>query len=140
MTPPANTAILRAMRIVTGAFSHESSTFTPVPTDRASYASRFGYLRGASVLDTFRDTNTPIGGFIEGADAHGFELIPTIFAEPHPSAPTGRELFDEILGELLDGIRAAGAIDPSQDSRYSQDYRRHLIKVWVKRCLHEVLG
>jgi microcystin degradation protein MlrC len=111
VTPPANTAILRAMRIVTGAFSHESSTFTPVPTDRASYASRFGYLRGASVLDTFRDTNTPIGGFIEGADAHGFELIPTIFAEPHPSAPTGRELFDEILGELLDGIRAAGAID-----------------------------
>jgi aerobic carbon-monoxide dehydrogenase medium subunit len=36
--------------------------------------------------------------------------------------------------------RAAGAIDPSQDFRYSQDYRRHLIKVWVKRCLHEVLG
>ncbi len=36
--------------------------------------------------------------------------------------------------------RAAGAIDPSQDFRYSQDYRRQLIKVWVKRCLHEVLG
>ena len=111
MTPSANRAILSAMRIATGAFSHESSTFTPVPTDRAAYESRFGCLRGAALLTTFRNTNTPIGGFIEGADVHGFELIPTIYAEPHPSGPTPRALFDEILAALLDGIRSAGAID-----------------------------
>jgi carbon-monoxide dehydrogenase medium subunit len=35
--------------------------------------------------------------------------------------------------------RAAGAVEPSQDFRYSPDYRRQLIKVWVKRCLHDVL-
>jgi microcystin degradation protein MlrC len=99
------------MRILTGTFSHESSTFTPVATDREAYESRFGYLRGEAMLTTFRDTNTPVGGFIEGAHAHGFELIPSIFAEPHPSGPTGRTLFDEILAELLDGIRAAGGID-----------------------------
>ena len=32
------------MRVATGTISHESSTFTPVPTDRRSYESRFGYL------------------------------------------------------------------------------------------------
>lgn len=111
MTEPANTAILNRMRIATGAFSHETSTFTPVPTDRAAYESRFGYLRGQTMLDTFRGTNTPIGGFIEGAEAHGFELVPTLFAEPHPAGPTGRALFDEILAELLQGIRSAGTID-----------------------------
>ena len=111
MTSLANTAIMNAMRIVTGAFSHETSTFTPVPTDRASYESHFGFLRGEEVLTTFRDTNTPIGGFIEGADAHDFELIPSIYAEPHPSGPTSRALFDEILTELVDGIRTAGSID-----------------------------
>lgn len=99
------------MRIVTDTFSHESSTFTPVATDRGAYESRSGYLCGEAVLTTFRDTNTPVGGFIEGAHAHRFELIPSIFAEPHPSGPTGRALFDEILAELLDGIRAAGDID-----------------------------
>jgi|TARA_B100000809_G_scaffold240354_1_gene262589 microcystin degradation protein MlrC len=99
------------MRIVTGAFSHESSTFTPLVTDREAYESRFGYLRGEQMLTTFRDTNTPVGGFIEGADAHGFELIPTLFAEPHPSGPTGRALFDEILAELLEGVSAAGVVD-----------------------------
>jgi carbon-monoxide dehydrogenase medium subunit len=36
--------------------------------------------------------------------------------------------------------RAAGAVEPSQDYRYSKDYRRQLIKVWVKRCLHEALA
>jgi len=99
------------MRVVTGALSHETSTFTPVSTTRESFEERFGYLRGGEIIETFRGANTPIGGFIEGAAEHGFELIPTIYAEPHPSGPTPRALFDEILGELLDGIEAAGTID-----------------------------
>jgi hypothetical protein len=99
------------MRIITGAISHETSTFTTVPTTWESYRERFGYLHGAEILERFRQTNTPVGGFIEGADAHGFELIPTIFAEPHPSGPTPRAIFDTILNELLQGIEAAGPID-----------------------------
>ena len=99
------------MRVATGALSHETSTFTPVPTTRESYEARQGFLRGDEILPHFRGANTPIGGFIAGADAHGFELIPTICAEPHPSGPTPWALFDEILDELLDGIAAAGAID-----------------------------
>jgi microcystin degradation protein MlrC len=58
------------MRIITGAISHETSTFTPVPTTWADYRDHFGYLRGAEILEKFRGTNTPIGGFIEGAEAH----------------------------------------------------------------------
>ena len=91
------------MRVATGALSHETSTFTPVQTTRESYEARQGFLRGDEILTHFRGANTPIGGFIAGADAHGFELIPTICAEPHPSGPTPRVLFDEILDELLDG-------------------------------------
>jgi len=32
--------------------------------------------------------------------------------------------------------RAAGAVDPTQDNRYSAEYKRHLIKIWVKRCMY----
>jgi microcystin degradation protein MlrC len=100
------------MRIATGAFSHETSTFTPVSTTWASYRDeRYGYLHGAEVLEKFGGTNTPIGGFIEGAEVHGFELVPTVYAEPHPSGPTPRAIFDEILTALLDGIGRAGKID-----------------------------
>ena len=99
------------MRVVTGTICHETSTFTPVATTWESYRERFGYRRGEEILEIFSATNTPTGGFIEGARAHGFELIPTIFAEPQPSGPTPRDIFDEILEEMLSGIRSAGAID-----------------------------
>ena len=98
------------MRVVTGGISHETSTFTPVQTTWESYYQRF-FLRGPEIITTFRSTNTPFGGFIEGAEAHHFELIPTLFAEPHPSGPTPRIIFDVILMELLERIKAAGQID-----------------------------
>ena len=98
------------MRVATGGLSHESSTFTPVPTTVESYRERF-LLEGEEILSTFAGTNTPIGGFIEGAEAHGFELIPTLFGEPHPSAPTPRPLYDELLGRILDGIAKAMPLD-----------------------------
>ncbi|OGG56583.1 MAG: hypothetical protein A3F84_08770 [Candidatus Handelsmanbacteria bacterium RIFCSPLOWO2_12_FULL_64_10] len=96
------------MRVITGAISHETSTFTPVATARESFDERFGRLRGAEILSFFRGTNTPTGGFIDGAEAHGFELIPTIFAEAHPSGPASRQVFDAILNEMLG--RMAGAM------------------------------
>ena len=77
------------MRIITGGISHETSTFTPKLTTLDSYYERH-FVRGEEMLSFYRDTNTPIGGFIEGADVHGFELIPTVFAEAHPSSPTPR--------------------------------------------------
>ena len=55
------------MRVVTGGISHETSTFTPVATNLQSYAERF-YLHELDILNIFRGTNTPIGGFIAGAE------------------------------------------------------------------------
>ena len=102
----------KSMRIITGAFCHETSTFTPVETTWESYRNeRFGYLRGDELLRKFSGTNTPIGGYAEGARAHGFELLPTIYANPYPSGPTPRGIFDAVLDEMLEGISKAGRID-----------------------------
>lgn len=97
-------------RVVVGGICHETSTFTPVPTTLESYEQRF-LLRGQEILKVMRGTNTTIGGYIEGAERYGFELIPTLLAESHTSAPTPRPLFDALVGELLAGIEAAGPID-----------------------------
>ena len=99
------------MRVATGGISHETSTFTTVPTTRDSFAERAGFLRGREMLEKFRGVNTPMGGFIAGAEEHGFELVPAIFGEAWPSAPTPRTVFDGILSELLEGIASAGSID-----------------------------
>lgn len=98
------------MRVATGGLSHESSTFTPVQTTLESYRERFLH-KGDDILHTFAGTNTPIGGFIEGARAHDFDLIPTLFGEPQPSAPTPRPLYDELLGRMLEGIANALPLD-----------------------------
>lgn len=99
------------MRIVTGCISHESSTFTPVATTLESFFERVGEIRGHDILDALRNTNTPTGGFIDGAEAHSFELIPTIYAEPHPSGPAPRAVFEQLLDEMLTGFKRAGTID-----------------------------
>lgn len=97
-------------RVIVGGISHETSTFTPVATTLESYQERF-LLRGREMLEVFRGTNTTIGGYIDGAARHGFELVPTLFAEAHTSAPTPRPVFDSLARELLAGIEAAGAVD-----------------------------
>ena len=51
-----------------------------------------------------------MGGSLPGR-RNGFELIPTIFANAHPSGPTPREVFDRILNDLLERLKAAGSID-----------------------------
>lgn len=100
------------MKIATGAICHETSTFTTVTTTWESYRDhRFGYLRGDEIFDKFRGTNSAIGGFMAGSDAHGFDLVPTIFANAHPSGPTPRDIFDEILNDLLEALIAADPVD-----------------------------
>ena len=99
------------MKIVTGSVSHESSTFTTVETTWESYGSqRFGYLKGRDVLNKFRSSNTAVGGFADGCKKHGFELVSTVYAVAQPSGPTPRDIFDEILNELLARMGASAGV------------------------------
>ena len=100
------------MKVITGAISHETSTFTPVPTTYESFEERFGHVpKGEQIPRLLGGTNTPTGGFIEGAAAHGFELEPTIYANAQPSGPPSRAVFDAILDEMLGRIADAMPAD-----------------------------
>ncbi len=100
------------MKVITGSISHETSTFTPVPTTYESFQERFGHVpEGDEVPPLLGGTNTPTGGFIDGAAAHGFELVPTIYASAQPSGPPPRGVFDRILTEMLRRISEAMPAD-----------------------------
>lgn len=99
------------MRIVTAAFAHETSTFTPVKTPLENFFERFGPIRGNEIIERFRGTNKVTGGFIEGAEAHGFELIATLYAEAHPSGPVSRIDFDTLVNQMIELMEHARPFD-----------------------------
>ncbi len=98
------------MRLVIGKISHESNTFSVIPTDLEAFNER-GCYRGDDILTAFDGTNTPLGGFLAGARSQGVALIPTVAADATPAGPVTRTAFETLVDELLHRIRTAGAFD-----------------------------
>jgi len=98
------------MRLVTGTISHETNVFSTLQTDYDEFRKRL-LLSRDEVLEHFKGTKTPVGGFLEGCREHDFELVPTVYASATPSGKITDGAFDTLLREMLDGIRDAGPID-----------------------------
>ncbi len=100
------------MRIATGSISHESSSFTPIPTpyEAFSHATR-GFYRGGEVIEAMRGSNLGIGGFIEGADEHGFELAPIVWTFAEPSAFVESDAWRRLKAEFLARLENAMPVD-----------------------------
>jgi microcystin degradation protein MlrC len=98
------------MRIAIGGISHETNTFSTIPTDLSLFDRR-GVHGGDALIPAFAGTKTIIGGFLDGARSQGFEVVPTMLAEAAPSGTVTADAFDRLTGLLLDGIRGAGQID-----------------------------
>lgn len=82
------------MRIVTGTFSHETNTFSNIPTTMEEFAKQ-GISHGEDIPRRFRGTNTIEAAFMDAAAEHGFELIWTVF---------GRAIATEVIEVDAPGI------------------------------------
>jgi len=103
------------MRIAIGGVSHETSSFAPTRTTIADFESGFGLYRGEEIFDRFTDSNICIGGFIEGGQRHGFDLVPLLWTFAYPSGLIVREDYEslkqEFLKRLTDAEAAGGPVD-----------------------------
>jgi microcystin degradation protein MlrC len=88
---------MTGMRVAIGGLWHETNTFAAAPT----IAADFEVHEGAALVDAFRGTRTPIGGFIEGGREAGFEIVPTLFASATPSGTIAREVYESLLSRFL---------------------------------------
>src|SRR5262245_60354096 len=100
------------MRLVTGGISHETSTFAPTPTRIRDFEAGFGLFRGQAVIERFRGANSCTGGFIDGAERHGFDLVPLLWTFAYPGGLIPRGEYDALKGELLTRLQQAGAAGP----------------------------
>lgn len=103
------------MRIAIGGVSHETSTMVDTRTTMRDFENDFGLYRGEEIFERFRGANICAGGFIDGADKHGFEVVPLLWTFAYPSGLIQREVYDalkaEFLQRLADAESTGGKID-----------------------------
>src|SRR4051794_12076067 len=92
------------MRIAIAGFMHESNTFNPLPTNRASFEAQ-SLLFGADLVREWRDAHHEVGGYLEAAQPLGFEPVPLLMAWATPAGPVSADVFEEVVGRLIDGVR-----------------------------------
>lgn len=97
-------------RILLAGISHETNSFSSVPTDRAAFES-LALCEGEALRTAFAGTNTELGGMIEGAAQAGMALVPALFAWALPSRPMSHALFDALLDRIGARAEAAGCLD-----------------------------
>src|SRR3990170_6308062 len=90
--------------------SHETNTFSNVPTDRAQFEARNLHY-GDDIVEAFRGTGTCLGGMIEAAERRGVRLVPSVAAAASPAGRVTSEIYAHVKERLLADLQAAGPVD-----------------------------
>src|SRR4030088_3052627 len=101
-------------RIAVGGFLHETNTFAPTKATYADFVHGGGWpamAHGADVLKVMRKINVGLAGFVETAEAKGWDMVPTISCGASPSAHVTEDAFERIVKVMIEGIAAAGPLD-----------------------------
>ncbi|RED37594.1 microcystin degradation protein MlrC [Rhodopseudomonas thermotolerans] len=101
-------------RIAVGGFLHETNTFAPTKATWEAFVHGGGWPAmtiGADVLKVMRGINVGLAGFVDDAEARGWELIPTIACGASPSAHVTEDAFERVVKIMVDGIKNAGKLD-----------------------------
>jgi microcystin degradation protein MlrC len=86
------------------AFEHETNTFVPTPTTREDFEDRIEF-EGEEISEEMSGTETSIGGIVDAADAHGFDLVESVAASATPGGPVTRVAYDHYTERILNDLR-----------------------------------
>src|SRR5262245_4587190 len=98
------------MRLFLGMLSHETNTFSNIPTDRAQFEAR-DLRYGGEILETYRDTGTCLGGMIGAAERLGATLVPSVAASASPAGRVTRDIYERVKQRMLADLERAGRLD-----------------------------
>jgi microcystin degradation protein MlrC len=94
--------------------SHETNTFSKLKTDLGAFRRRMFHLGDNAVIEAMRGTRTEVAGFLDAAEAHGWEVRLPISAAATPNGTVTAEAWDALsapvlkaLDEPFDGILIA---------------------------------
>lgn len=98
------------MRIFTASLATETNTFSPVPTDRASFEMAF-YAAPGKHPDTPTLCSSPIVALRKRAAAEGLTVIEGTATWAEPGGLLQKHAFEELRDEILDQLKAAMPVD-----------------------------
>lgn len=98
---------MKARNILVACISHETNTFSPVPTPLSAFGGGLGPLRGDEAEAAFRGTATATGGLIEAAERSGAKVSVALIARCAPSAAVEDEAFEALSSELCAAVARA---------------------------------
>jgi len=98
------------VRIFLAMLSHETNTFSNVPTDRAQFEAR-DLRYGGEIVETYRGTGTCLGGMIAAAERLGVTLLPSVAASASPAGRVTRDIYEHVKQRMLADLESAGRLD-----------------------------
>ncbi len=91
-------------RLAIAKFAHESNSFTPGNTTEADFRA-YGWHRGNEAPSHYACTRTAMGAVLDFLDAHkDWQGTFLTCASANPAGPLTDEVYEKILGEMLDGL------------------------------------
>ncbi|UEM06413.1 M81 family metallopeptidase [Skermanella rosea] len=91
------------MRVVIALLKHETNTFSPVPTPLERFGNG-GPAWGADAFRAYRKTATPMGAFIDLAEAEGADIVTPVAAEAWPSGPVSDDAYARLTDSILEEV------------------------------------
>lgn len=96
------------MRFVLATISHETNTFSPIPTPLASFA--IGRtdgmpIAGDEAIEAYRRTNTPICAFIDLAEKENAEIMLPVAGIAAPSGLVSDDAFNAMVDSVCDAVK-----------------------------------
>lgn len=86
--------------VLTAEFSHETNTFSILPTDYAAFAGR-SILFGDEAVAERRHSNTDIAGFMDVAEARGWKVLHALSTSAPPGGRVTRDAFERLTAPIL---------------------------------------
>lgn len=97
-------------RLLIAGYQHETNTFAPSLADWTAFTrgdSFPAFMRGAEMQMKLSGVNIPVGGFIDAARRHGWQLWPSAWAGAIPSSYVTEDAFERIAQAICDDVREA---------------------------------
>jgi len=95
-------------RVVIAGFHHETNTFAPCKTPYEEFVKDDGWpglVQGEAVIAALEPMNLGMGGFIQAAHEHNWQLLPLLWCNAEPYAHVTEDAYERIAGLIIEGVR-----------------------------------